>query len=185
MSDRTLALTPRRPLRVTLLLALPLSLVLVASAKAHVPFWPVPMTLQTLAVLVVGGLLGPRVAVATMVAYLVEGALGLPVFSGTPARGIGLAYMAGPTGGYLVGLILAAAMAGWGGQRFGQRPAMLAACMVAALALNYLPGVAWLATFTGWGRAVALGVAPFIVADLVKAGVATAVVLAAGQVRQA
>jgi biotin transport system substrate-specific component len=185
MSDRTLVLAPPRPWQATLLLALPLSLLLVASAKAQVPFWPVPMTLQTLAVLVIGGLLGPRVAVAAMAAYLLEGAAGLPVFSGTPAHGIGLAYMTGPTGGYLLGLVLAAAMAGWAGQRFGRRPILLAAGMLAALALNYLPGIAWLATFTGWGRVVALGVAPFIVADLVKVAVATALVLAAARLRPA
>ncbi len=185
MSDRRLALAAPRPLPLNLLLALPLTLVLVASAKAHLPFWPVPMTLQTLAVLVIGGLLGPRVAVAAMAAYLLEGAVGLPVFSDTPARGIGLAYMVGPTGGYLLGLVMAAALAGWGGQRFAQRPVMLAACMMGALALNYLPGVAWLATFTGWSRVVALGVAPFLVADLVKVGIATGVVLAAGRFRRA
>lgn len=77
-------------------------------AKLQVPFWPVPMTLHTLAVFFLAAAFGPRLGMAAMAAYLVAGAAGLPVFSGTPARGIGLAYMVGPTGGYLAGYLLAA-----------------------------------------------------------------------------
>lgn len=179
MSERMLAQAPERTLPGTVLWAVALSLVLIASAHVQVPFWPVPMTLQTLAVLVIGGLFGPRLALAAMAAYLAEGAAGLPVFAGTPAHGIGLAYMAGPTGGYLLGLLLAAGLAGWAGQRFAARPALLGLLMLGALALNYAPGVAWLATFVGWHRAVTLGAAPFLLADLVKAALATALVLAA------
>ncbi len=179
MSEKTLALAPARTVSGTILWAIALSLVLVASARIQVPFWPVPMTLQTLAVLAIAGLAGPRLAWAALVAYLLEGAVGLPVFAGTPERGIGLAYMAGPTGGYMLGWFFAVALAGWAGRRFASRPVPLVACMVAAAALVYLPGVAWLATFIGWSRAVVAGAVPFLLADLVKAALAAALVLAA------
>ncbi len=179
MSERMLALGPARTIPRTVLWAVALSLVLAASARVQVPFWPVPMTLQTLAVLAIGGLLGPGIALAAMAAYLAEGAAGLPVFAGTPAHGIGLAYMAGPTGGYLLGFVLAAGLAGWAGQRFAARPLPLGLAMLGAVALDYAPGVAWLATFVGWHRAVTLGATPFLLADLVKAALATALVLAA------
>ncbi len=185
MSERMLVQAPERTLPGAILWAVALSLVLTASAHIQVPFWPVPVTLQTGVVLAIGGLLGPRMALMALAAYFVEGAAGLPVFAGTPARGIGLAYMVGPTGGYMVGWVFAAMLAGWAGRRFAARPLPLAAAMLGAVALNYLPGVAWLATFTGWSRVVALGVAPFIVADLVKAALATALVLAAaGRLRR-
>ena len=79
---------------------------LILSAKIQVPFWPVPMTMQTLVVVALGLGMGLRLGTAAMLLYLVEGAIGLPVFAGTPERGIGLAYMAGPTGGYLAGFLL-------------------------------------------------------------------------------
>eukprot|EP01037_Dinobryon_pediforme_P033305 gene33305-biopygen19550 len=72
-----------------------------ASAKVQIPFWPVPATLQTMVVVLIGAFYGSRLGAATLAAYLAEGALGLPVFAGTPEKGIGLLYMVGPTGGYL------------------------------------------------------------------------------------
>src|SRR5579862_9024378 len=84
------------------------SLVLTLSAKIEVPFWPVPLTMQSLAVLVIGMAYGLRLGALAVLLYLAEGAVGLPVFAGTPERGIGLAYMVGPTGGYLLGFLLAA-----------------------------------------------------------------------------
>ena len=186
MSERTTAFFPARAWPGTMLWPLALSLVLVASSRAQIPFWPVPMTLQTGAVLAIGGLFGPRVALAAIAAYLLEGAAGLPVFAGTPERGIGLAYMVGPTGGYMAGWLLAAGCAGWAGQRFASRPVLLGLSMLGAVALNYAPGVAWLATFVGWHRAVTAGAAPFLLGDAVKAGLATALVLAAaGRLRRA
>ena len=83
------------------LLALVGSAVLTLSARLSIPFWPVPMTLQSLAVLLIGAGFGLRLGAATVVLYLIEGAIGLPVFAGTPMHGLGLAYMMGPTGGYL------------------------------------------------------------------------------------
>ncbi len=178
MSLRTLALAPERSVIGTAAAGLALSLLLAVSAKAQVPFWPVPMTLQTLAVLTIGGLLGVRLGLAAMAAYLLEGAAGLPVFAGTPAHGIGLAYMAGPTGGYLLGLVLAMAWAGWVGHRLAHRPVALGLAMLVAVALNYLPGIAWLSTFVGWQRAWLAGAAPFLLADAVKAALATCLVVA-------
>lgn len=83
------------------------------SAKVQIPFWPVPMTLHTMAVMAFALLLGPRMAVAIFAVYFAAGAAGLPVFAGSPARGLGLTYIAGPTGGYLVGYLLASGVTGW------------------------------------------------------------------------
>jgi len=138
------------------------------SAKIQIPFWPVPMTLHTFAVMAFAVVFGPRVAVSIVLAYLAAGAAGLPVFSGTPARGIGIAYMVGPTGGYLAGFLLASGLVGWlasGRGTVGRLGAMLA-----GLALVYALGVAWLALFVPAGRLIALGVTPFLLGDLVKVG---------------
>jgi biotin transport system substrate-specific component len=162
-------------------LILGLTLVLAASARIEVPFWPVPMTLQTLAVLTIAGIAGPRLATAAMLAYLAEGALGLPVFAGTPERGVGLAYLAGPTGGYLVGMLAASAVVGVLARRAQGRPLALGATMLLGSLLVYAPGVAWLATFIGAPRAFALGVLPFVAGDAVKTALATALTLAAAR----
>jgi biotin transport system substrate-specific component len=168
----------------TVLLALAGSLLLILSAKLQVPFYPVPMTLQTLAVLLLGLTLGARLAALAVLLYLAQGALGLPVFAGTPARGLGLAYMAGPTGGYLVGFLLAATACGWLAQ--GSRSAIvLALAALIGLALIYLPGTLWLAGFLGFEAAVMQGVLPFLLGDLVKAALAVALaLLAAGLLRR-
>jgi biotin transporter BioY len=100
-----------------LLLAVAGSLLLWAAAKVQVPFYPVPITMTTFAVLAIGMAYGWRLGAATVLLYLAEGAMGLPVFAGTPEKGIGLAYMAGPTGGYLLGYVLAAAACGWLAER--------------------------------------------------------------------
>jgi biotin transport system substrate-specific component len=89
------------------------SLLLTLSAKINVPFYPVPMTMQTFAVILIGAAFGWRLGTATVLFYLAQGAMGLPVFAGTPEKGIGLAYMAGPTGGYLLGFAARAFVTGW------------------------------------------------------------------------
>jgi biotin transport system substrate-specific component len=152
-------------------LALVGSAVLTLSAKVQVPFYPVPMTMQTLVVLLIGMGFGARLGVATVVLYLVEGAAGLPVFAGTPEKGIGFAYMIGPTGGYLLGFALAAAIAGWIVER-RRDGAGLALAVVAGSIAIYLPGVLWLAHFVGLGKALELGLVPFLGGDLLKAGLA-------------
>ena len=139
-------------------------------AKIRVPSWPVPMTLHTLAVMAIALAAGPRLATATFMAYLMAGAAGLPVFSGTPERGIGLAYMAGPTGGYLAGYLLAAGVIGWLAQGRGMAGQALA--MLAGLAVVYAVGLLWLAGFVPASGLLAAGFAPFILGDLVKIALA-------------
>lgn len=165
-----------RALRALLLAALG-SALLTLSAKVQVPFHPVPMTLQTLVVLLIGMTFGARLGAAVVLLYLAEGAAGLPVFAGTPARGLGLAYMVGPTGGYLLGFALAAAIAGWIVERRRDLAGLVVA-VVAGFAAIYLPGLLWLASFVGPSQALALGLAPFVLGDLVKAGLAVALGLA-------
>ena len=102
---------PAAPWRV-LAIALAGAALITLGAKVQIPFWPVPMTLHTLAVFTLAAALGPRAGIAAMATYLAAGAAGLPVFSGTPERGIGLAYMVGPTGGYLLGYLVASWVSG-------------------------------------------------------------------------
>ncbi|TKT80316.1 biotin transporter BioY [Aquamicrobium sp. LC103] len=142
------------------------------AAKVQIPFWPVPMTLHTLAVMAFAVAFGPRVAVSIFLAYLAAGAAGLPVFSGSPERGVGLAYLAGPTGGYLAGFLAASWLVGVlarGRGAIGRLGAMLA-----GLALVYAAGMAWLAAFVPAGQLLAVGVAPFLFGDLVKIGIVAA-----------
>ncbi len=148
-------------------LALAGSLLLWASAKVQVPFYPVPITMQTGVVLLLGIAYGPRLAVATVLLYIAEGAVGLPVFAGTPERGIGLPYILGPTGGYIVSWLPAAAIAGWVAER-SRHWLATALGLVAALAVNYGLGVAWLATFVGLEKAMTLGLLPFLLGDFLK-----------------
>jgi biotin transport system substrate-specific component len=152
------------------------SALLTLSAKVQVPFYPVPMTMQTLVVLLIGMAFGARLGVATVALYLAEGAVGLPVFAGTPEKGIGLAYMLGPTGGYLLGFVLAAAVAGWLVERRRDAAGLALAVVAGSLAI-YASGVLWLASFVGLGKALELGLLPFLWGDLLKAGLAFALAL--------
>nr|WP_245615573.1 biotin transporter BioY [Afifella pfennigii] len=150
---------------------------LTISAKTKVPMWPVDISLQTMVVLLIGATYGSRLAVGTLLLYLAEGATGLPVFQGTPERGLGLAYMVGPTGGYLIGFVAAAGLVGWAADRGWSRdPFKLFAVMLVASVLILALGAAWLAYLFGAEKAFALGVAPFVFGDLVKAGLAAALV---------
>jgi biotin transport system substrate-specific component len=142
------------------------------AAKTQVPFWPVPMTLHIVAVMGFAVLLGPRMATGIFLTYLAAGAAGLPVFSGSPERGIGLAYMMGPTGGYLAGFLLASWLVGTlaaGRGIIGRFGAMLA-----GLSLIYACGIAWLALYVPANTLLAVGVAPFVLGDLVKIAVVAA-----------
>ncbi|WP_395449152.1 biotin transporter BioY [Aminobacter sp. UC22_36] len=147
------------------------SLLLTLSAKVQVPFYPVPMTMQTLVVIGLGLALGPVRGAAAVALYLLQGALGLPVFAGTPEKGIGLAYMMGPTGGYLLGYLPAAWLAGWLAERGWDRnvfTAMLAALLAGAVI--YVPGLLWLGSVIGFDKPVlAFGLYPFIPGDIAKA----------------
>jgi biotin transport system substrate-specific component len=141
-------------------------IVMTIAAKTQIPFYPVPMTLHTAAVMAFALALSPRMSIAVFAAYLTAGAVGLPVFAGTPERGIGLAYMVGPTGGYLVGYLIASglvAVLAAGRGTIGRIAAMLL-----GLAIVYACGVAWLINFVPADKLFAMGVAPFVLGDLVK-----------------
>lgn len=151
------------------------SLLLALSAKVQVPFWPVPMTMQTFVVLLLGAAYGWRLGGATVLLYLAEGALGLPVFAGA---GAGPAYMTGPTGGYLAGFLVAAVATGFLVERgWGRGLATLTLAMLVGHALILAPGVAWLALALGWTKAVAVGLTPFWAATVLKTALAVAAVL--------
>jgi biotin transport system substrate-specific component len=144
-------------------------LLLTLSAKLQIPLWPVPMTMQTYVVLVIAMAYGTRLGVATVIAYTLAGALGLPVFAGTPEKGIGLPYMLGPTGGYLLGFVLSTWAMGALAQRGWDRT--LPRCLLAMTighALILACGVAWLSVSVGIERAVAVGLAPFVLATVLK-----------------
>jgi biotin transport system substrate-specific component len=149
-----------------------------ASAKVQVPMYPVPMTMQTFVMMVVGMAYGSRLATATVLLYLIEGAVGLPVFAGTPERGIGLAYMMGPTGGFLIGFLIAAYVMGRLADHGWDRTLPhAAAAMAIGTVVQFIPGVTWLALGLGmgWERGWEAGVAPFLVGAIVKMALAAAV----------
>lgn len=156
-----------RPMLRNVALVLFGTLLLYASAKIQVPFWPVPMTMQTAIVALIGMAYGWRLGAATVIAYLVEGGLGLPVFVGTPERGIGLAYMVGPTGGYLLGFVAAAAISGWI-VRSGHGLARVALAVTLAIAAIFVAGVAWLSVLVGFENAITHGVLPFLPSEIAK-----------------
>jgi len=150
---------------------------LTVSAKIQVPFWPVPMTLQVAALMMIAAAYGFRLGTATMAGYLIAGAAGLPVFAGTPEKGIGLAYMLGGTGGYLAGFLVATAIVGFAADRLPKLA--LWPAMLMGLAAIYALGLAWLAQFAPEGKLLAWGFTPFIAGDLVKITLAAVLVLGA------
>ena len=161
------------------------SALLIASAKAQIPFWPVPMTLQTLVVVLLGVVMGPRLGLATVVLYLLEGAAGLPVFAGTPERGIGLVYMAGPTGGYLVGFAAAAWLAGVAAERgWTATPLTRGLTIAAGFAVIYALGAAWLSTLIGLPAALKAGIVPFLLGDAIKLALGVALLEAVARTRR-
>ena len=143
--------------------------VLTLSAKIQIPFWPVPLNLQTMAVMALALGLGPRLAVASFAAYLAAGAAGLSVFAGSPERGVGLLYLAGPTGGYLIGMLAASWATGALGA--GRGLAARLGAMLLGIALIYGLGVTWLALYVPAPQLLSAGIAPFILGDLLKIGI--------------
>jgi biotin transport system substrate-specific component len=141
------------------------SAVLALSAHVQVSFWPVRLSMQSFVVLAIGLIGGRRVGTATVLAYLVEGALGLPVFQ----SGAGLTYIAGPTGGYLLGFLLSVIAVGTltdlGAAK--RRPGAFAVLLLGVM-LIYLPGVAWLAVLFGPAKSIAFGLTPFLPAEACK-----------------
>ena len=153
------------------------TLILTLSAKTKVDFGPVDMSLQTLAIFLIAAVFGLRLGVATLLLYLAEGALGVPVFQSSPEKGVGIAYMLGTTGGYLVGFVVAAAIVGYAADRGWDRSIVtfFGAVLLAEIVMLAL-GFAWLAGLIGAERAWQFGIVPFIVPDLVKVALASAAV---------
>ena len=146
------------------------SLLLAVSAQFKIPLYPVPVTGQTLVVLLIGMTYGPRLGGITIAAYLFEGAIGLPVFAGGAA---GVAVLMGPTAGYLFGFLLAATAMGYLAERgTGRTVISTIAAMVIGNCVIYLCGALWLANFIGFGQAIAAGVLPFLYGDALKLVVA-------------
>lgn len=156
------------------------SLLIAASAQVAIPlpFTPVPVTLQTFAVLLTGCLLGSGRGALAVIAYIAEGSFGLPFFSGGTS---GIAHLLGPTGGYLVGCVASAFAAGLLTESGLTRrlPGLLLTLLAADLVV-YVPGLAWLSLFTGIGKAVALGFLPFVIGDALKIAAAGSILAAAG-----
>lgn len=139
--------------------------ILAVSARIQVPFYPVPVTMQTLAVMVIAMAYGSKLGTATLFSYMLAGFLGAPVFAG----GAGFAYMAGPTGGYLAGFLLAGMVLGALADRGWTRNwQTTAAAMIVGTAIIYLLGVAWLSQLIGFDKAITFGLVPFIYGDILK-----------------
>ena len=148
------------------------SILLAISSKIKIPFYPVPMTMQTLIVLIIGIAFGWKLGAATISLYLIEGIAGLPVFSGTPEKGIGLIYFTGPTMGYLIGFLVAGYLAG----KFNYDNNLLKNFFKLTFATSfiYFFGILWLGSLIGWEKPIfKLGVQPFLLAELFKILIAT------------
>ena len=155
-----------------LFIALIGTILLAISSKIKIPFYPVPMTMQTLVVLIIGIGFGWRLGVATIMLYLFEGIIGLPVFSGTPEKGIGLVYFTGPTMGYLIGFLVAAFFAG----KFNYNNNLINNFLKLTFATSfiYIFGMLWLGSLIGWDKPIfKLGAQPFLLAELFKILLAT------------
>jgi len=156
------------------------SIALAISSKIKIPFYPVPMTMQTFVVLVIGIGFGWKLGLATVSLYLFEGIIGLPVFSGTPEKGIGLVYFTGPTMGYLLGFLLTVYVSGkfiYDENLFKNFLKLLL-----AVSLIYVLGMSWLGNLIGWSKPVfQLGAQPFLLAELFKIIIAT---LAINQIKK-
>ena len=143
------------------------SLALTISAKIKIPFYPVPMTMQTFVVLFLGISLGYKIALATVSLYLLEGILGLPVFSNSPEKGVGLVYFTGPTMGYLIGFLFAAFLSGY--FDFKKNIFLIFLKLILSVSVIYLLGILWLGIVIGWDKPIfELGAKPFLLSELFK-----------------
>ena len=149
------------------LVALVGTLLLTISAKIKIPFYPVPMTMQSFVVLFLGITLGPKIGLFTISLYLFEGIFGLPVFAGTPEKGIGLIYFTGPTMGYLIGFLVAVYFSGSFKYDKGLINTFLK--LIFSVSFIYIFGLIWLGTLIGWDKPIfKLGAQPFLLAELFK-----------------
>ena len=148
------------------------SIVLAISAKIKIPFYPVPMTMQTFVVLFLGLSFGYKIALSTVSLYLIEGIIGLPVFSNSPEKGIGLVYFTGPTMGYLIGFLTACFLASF--IKSNDNYFMIFSKLVLSVSTIYILGILWLGTLIGWDKPIIeLGVAPFLIAEIFKISLLT------------
>lgn len=148
------------------------TVLLAISSKIKIPFYPVPMTMQTFVVLVIGIGFGWKIGIATVALYLFEGLIGLPVFSGTPEKGIGFIYFTGPTMGYLIGFLVTIFFAG----RFNYQDNLIFNFIKLTFATSfiYILGMLWLGVLIGWDKPIfTLGAQPFLLAELFKILLAT------------
>ena len=143
------------------------SIALTISAKIKIPFYPVPMTMQTFVVLFLGISLGYKIGLATIGLYLIEGIAGLPVFSNSPEKGVGLLYFTGPTMGYLIGFLTACYLASM--IKYEDSFFVVSVTLVVATSTIYILGLLWLGTLIGWDKPIfALGAKPFLLAEILK-----------------
>jgi len=143
------------------------SILLAISAKVKIPFYPVPMTMQTFVVLFLGLSFGYKIGLATVSLYLIEGIIGLPVFSNSPERGIGLVYFTGPTMGYLIGFLFACLLASF--VKIEDNYFIIFLKLIFSVSTIYILGILWLGVIIGWDKPlVELGVKPFLLAEIFK-----------------
>ena len=143
------------------------SIALTISAKLKIPFYPVPMTMQTFVVLFLGMAFGYKIGLASVSLYIFEGIIGIPVFSNSPEKGVGIAYFMGPTMGYLIGFLLATFLAGYLNLKTGIFIIFIK--LVVCVSTIYILGMLWLGNLIGWDKPILeLGAMPFLVAELFK-----------------
>jgi biotin transport system substrate-specific component len=149
------------------LIALFGSILIAISAKIKIPFYPVPMTMQTFVILLIGMFFGYKIGLATVTLYLFEGIVGLPVFANSPEKGIGIIYFIGPTMGYLLGFLFAVYFAG----KFKYDKGFLNTFLklIFSVSFIYILGSIWLGVLIGWDKPIfKLGVQPFLLAEIFK-----------------
>ena len=143
------------------------SVALTISAKLKIPFYPIPMTMQTFVVLFLGISLGYKIGLATVSLYLFEGIIGIPVFSNSPEKGVGLIYFVGPTMGYLIGFLIATFLAGY--LNLKTNIFLIFMKLTLSVSIIYILGMLWLGSLIGWDKPIfELGAAPFLLAELFK-----------------
>ena len=148
------------------------SLLLTISAKITIPFYPVPMTMQTFVVVLMGATFGWKIGVTTISLYLLEGIIGFPVFAGTPEKGLGLVYFMGPTMGYLIGFLFAAFLAGY--LNLKTNIFLIFLKLILSVSIIYILGILWLGHLIGWDKPLLeLGLMPFLLAELFKISLLT------------
>ena len=146
------------------------SVLLTISSKIKIPFYPVPMTMQTFVVLFLGMSFGYKIGLATVSLYLLEGIIGLPVFSNSPEKGVGIIYFTGPTMGYLIGFLFATFLAGYFNFKVNVFYTFLK--LIISVSVIYILGVFWLGNLIGWDKPIIqLGVSPFLLAELFKVSI--------------